>query len=343
MIDVRAAGYSLSEILAAPPRISDQIDGVCRTLDLQLKNDKAISGLLGQTVELYKGDDRLFYGRIMKRGIDDAGQASLIAYDPLFYFKKNPDDYYYKKNTVTATGVFKDLAAKTGVPVGNLANTRVVMPALYYQGGEPNKIAVDVLARTKAAGGKNFWYRFDPSKSNFGLQLFERIVPKEIWAFQVGINLTGASYEESAEEIVTQVKLVNRETGKTVIRKNEAMLNKFGKLQHFEEVDKDQAKNMDRLAISRLNDLSKIAVTSNVDGINPGNMPMLYSGDVIYVEEKHTGIMGAYHIRNVTQEYISEDLITVGMDIEKAAGIPDVQYEDATKDPNAEKKETKKK
>lgn len=346
MIDVRVNGYSLRDILTAPPKIGDQLDGVCRVLTLSVKSSKEIDNLLGQIVELYKGEERHFYGRILKRGIDVAGVVALTAYDPLIHFKRNTDDFYYKKGTMTATRVFQDLAAKTGVPVGSLANTKVVMPALYYQAAEPNSIGVDVLARTKTAGGSNFWFRFNPTKKFFGLQLFERKVPTEIWAFQIGVNLTGASYEESAEEIVTQVKLVNRETGKVVTRKNDKMYSTYGKFQHFEEVDKDQAKNMDRLAASKLASLSKVAVTSTVEGFNPGSMPMFFSGDVIYVEEKRTGIMGAYHIRNIDQEYVSEKLINISMDVEKAPSIPEVQYEEATVNPNkppAKKKTTKKK
>jgi len=341
MIDVRVAGYSLREILTAPPKISDQLDGVCRTLSLQVQNSKHIDNLLGKDVELYKGAERLFFGKIRRRGLNVSGALTLVAYDPLFHFKKNTDDFYYKKGTVTATKVYQDLAAKTGVKVGKLANTRVVLPALYYPKSEPNKIAVDVLARTKAAGGKNFWYRFDPSLKNFGLQLFERVVPTTIWAFQVGVNLTDASYEESAEELVTQVKLVNRETGKVVTKKNAKMLEDYGKLQHFEEVDKEQAASMDRKATSLLASLSKIVVTSKVSGFNPGSMPMFYSGDVIYVEERQTGMMGAYHIRNIDQEYVSENLINIAMDVEKTASIPDVQYDTATVNPNAEKPKKK--
>lgn len=341
MIDVRAGGYSLRDVLTAPPKISDHTDGVCRTLSLQIKNSKELKNLMGAIVEMYDGEERLFYGRIRKKGLDVNGAASLTAYDPLYHFKHNTDDFYFKKGTVTATKVFQDLAARTGVKVGKLANTKVVMPALYYQGGEPNKIAVDVLARTKAAGGKNFWYRYDPSVKNLGLQLFERVVPSEIWAFQVGVNLTAATYEESAEELITQVKLVNRDTGKVVIKKNDAMLERYGKTQHFEEVDKDQAATMDRKASALLKDLSRIVTTSKVDGFNNGDMPMFYSGDVIYVEERNTGLIGAYHIINVEQEYVSSKLVNIAMDIEKTASIAAVQYEDATTDPSAEAKKAK--
>lgn len=340
MIDVRAGGYSLRSVLTAIPKISDQTDGVCRTLTLQVKNSKEIKHLMGQTVEMYNGAERLFIGKIRRRGLDIEGSASLLAYDPLFHFKKNTDDYYYAKGTMTATKIFKDLAERTGIKVGDLANTKVVLPALFYRGGEPNKIAVDTLARTKAAGGKNFWFRYDPSVDNEGLQLFERIVPIEVWAFQLGVNLTDASYEESAEELFTQVKLVNRETGKVVIKQNKAAYDKYGQTQHFEEVDKEGAANMERQANSLIKQVSQVAVTSSIAGVNNGDMPMFFSGDVVYVEDKNTGLIGAYHIRNVDQEYVSKDLINVAMDITKAAGIPDIEYDSATTDPRVKEAAT---
>ncbi|MED3571967.1 hypothetical protein [Cytobacillus praedii] len=343
MIDVRVAGHSISPILSAPPRINDQADAVCRTLELSLKNDSFLSGLLGKPVELYNGKERWYFGNFFKRGADTEGQATLLAYDPLFYFKRNPDDYYYPKNTMTASKVFVDLAAKIGMKTAKIANTKIILPALFYQAADPDKILVDVLARTKASGGKSFWYRFDPSLDNFGLYLYERIVPKEVWAFQVGVNITSASYEANAEELVTQVKLINRETGKVVIRKNEGQAKAFGKLQHFEEVNKDEAPNMDRKAKQLLDELSKIKVTSKVDGINPGNMPQLFSGDLIYVEEKYTGLIGAYYIRNITQQLEGGGFVSIGMDIEAAQSVPAIQYENATKNPNEDKEKKKEK
>ena len=69
------------------------------------------------------------------------------------------------------------------------------------------------------------------------------------------------------------------------------------------------------------------------EGINTGVMPQLFSGDVIYVEEKVTGLIGAYHIINVTQTYESSQLIQLGFDLQLAPDIPTIQYEDATKAP----------
>lgn len=329
-LDVRINGQRVNELLTAPPSTKDSIDGVCRTLDLQLQAVPGIINYLGSPVELWYNGSLWFFGFVFRRGIDSSGASTYMAYDPLIWFKKRPDDYYYKN--MTATQIIRALAEELGVKVGSLANTGAVFPRLYYQGADPDKIAVDVLARTAQQTGRNYWFRYDPVN---GLELFERKVPAEIWAFQVGVNLVRAEYEESIEETATVVRLVNRETGKTVIRSNPDAIRKYGNMQHFEEVDKDAAATMEKRAQELLKQLSKVQVTSNIDGINPDRvMPQMYSGDVVYVEEAVTQLVGAYHIIEVTQTFESDDLVSLAMNIQAAPDIPTLQYENATQDPN---------
>jgi hypothetical protein len=162
-----------------------------------------------------------------------------------------------------------------------------------------------------------------------------------MWAFQVGINLTSAEYEESIEETATIVKLVNRETGKTVKKENSALKSMYGPLVHFEEVDKDQVNTMERKATDLLGQLGKVKVRQDINGINPdGVMPMFYSGDLIYVEEHNTGLIGAYYIEDLDQTYISSRLVEISASLTKAANIPDIEYEDATTKPDFLKTKT---
>jgi hypothetical protein len=335
-LDVRTNGLSLNGVLAAPPRISDQLNAACRSLELTAKTGK-LDGLIGKPVELWYNGSRWFYGVLFRRGIDDGGTASYFAYDPLFYFSKNPDDFYFKKG-VTATQVLKRLAEYVGVKVYKLLETGVALPALYYQGAPPDKVALDVLARTVQKNSKKYWYRFNPGVSDFGLQLFERVLPATVWAFQVGVNLTAANFSESIEETCTVVKLVNREKHKVVIKENAVAKAAYGRMQYFAEVDGDQAANMEKLALEYLAKLSKVTTEMAIEGVNPNRIiPQLFSGDYIYAEEKHTGIIGAYNILNITQTFISDNLVEIAADIQKQPEVPDVQYQDATKNPNAKK------
>jgi hypothetical protein len=332
-LDVRLNGQSLRDLLAGPPLIKDQLNAVCRTLDIKVRAADGLVNFIGQPIELWYGGKLWYFGFMFKRGYDSVGNVNYLAYDPLYYWKKNPNDYYFKN--MTGTQIAHDLGGKVGTKIGTLANTRAVFPQLYYPGAVPDKILIDTLARTAQQTGKKYWYRYDPVE---GLVIFERIVPSEIWAFQVGVNLTSARYEESIEETATVIKLVNRETGKTVTRADAEAIKRYGHMVHFEEVDKEAAPHMERKAQELLKNLAKVKITSSLEGINPdGVMPQLYSGDVIYVEEDFTQLIGAYHIQNITQTFVSDSLVQLGIDVQEAPDVPLLQYQDATKKPEREK------
>jgi hypothetical protein len=336
MLDIRINNQSLAPILAGPPKITDQLNTVCRTLEINVQQANGLSNYLGQPVELWYNGTRWYYGFLRKRGYKSDGSITYTAYDPLYFLKKNKDDFYFKN--VTATQAMRTLAEKSGVKVYSLANTGAVFKALYYQGAEGDKVATDLIARTYKETGTKYWYRYRPDKDGDGLHLYERKYPSKVWAFQVGVNLESAEYEESIEETCTVVKLINRETGKTVTRIDQAALKAWGHTVHFEEINKDEADGMEAKAQELLNNLAAVNTSMKADGINPNRlMPQFFSGDVIYVEEKNTRLLGAYFILNVVQTFESDDLVTLGFDIQIAPDIPVIQYTDATKQPDSTK------
>lgn len=335
MIDVRTNGLSLAQLLTAPPVLKDSVDGVCTTLELNLVCVDGFDVAKGQVIELWYRGVRWFIGVVFRRSVASNRSLKITAYDPLYYLKRTTDDWYF--DNMTGTQSFRQLAEKAGVRIAYLANTGAVLPLLYYKKAEADKVAVDLIARTHAANGRRYWYRYQPDDGNDGLILFERQVPSEVWVFQVGVNIESASLDESIEETATIVKLVNRETGKKVTVADSASLKQYGPLVHFEEVDKDQAKTMDARAAQLLKTLKAVGVTMQVTGINPdGIIPRLYSGDVIYVEEPVTRIIGGYYITNVTHTLVSADLVRLDFDLKAAPDVPAIQYDDA--DDEAKKK-----
>lgn len=336
-LDVRLNNQSLRELMSGPPRITDQLDAACRTLEIPAKSAAELENYMGQPVELWYGGKRWFVGFLMRRRFGADGAITYVAYDPLYFLKRNTDDWYFTDST--ATQAFKILADKSGVRVGPLAGTSVVFPQLYYQGASADKVAVDLLARTLRSGGKKYWFRYRPDDGADGLILFEKVVPSKIWAFQVGVNLTAASKEESLEETATVVRLINRETGKTVTKADATALKQYGQLVHFAEVDKDKADTMETDAQTLLDNLKRLGVTMAAEGINPDQaIPQLYSGDAIYVEEPVTGLVGGYYIRNLTQTFESDNLVTLSFDLTTAPDVPDLVYEDADKNPESDAK-----
>lgn len=331
MIDLRANGYHLGNLLAAPPKLDDAIDGICVTMTITLKGYKLATGDL---VELFFKGRRVFYGHVRRRKFGADGMADYTLYDPLFLLK-NEDDYYFKNQTLTQA--YTRLLKEAGIPVGKIANTKVVLPQLWYRATDGSKCLTDMIARQKRLNNKIYYPRFNPETAS--ADLVELVIPNELWAFQVGVNLTSATYEEDATAVASAVKLVNRETGKSVVKVNAASEKKYGKLQKLIEVDKEAANQMDSMATSELAKVSRVGFTASAEGINPGTMPIFRSADLVYVEEKYTGLLGGYHIRNVSQAFVDDELIQVGVDIQKTAFVPDIQVTDATSDPD--KKESK--
>jgi hypothetical protein len=307
-------------------------------LEVPVQNAPDLENYIGQAVELWYGGKRWFVGVMTRRTKDATGNFVYTAYDPLYYLKRNVDDWYFKNTT--ASQAYKILAEKSGVRIANLENTRAIFKALYYQGTEGDKVAIDLLARTFQANSKKYWFRYQPDDGADGLILFERKIPDQLWMFQVGVNLTAANIEESIEETCTVVKLVNRETGKIVTKVNKDAVQQYGQLVHFDEVDKDKAATMDKDAKAALDRKSKIGITMTAEGVNPDQtIPQLYSGEWIYVEEKNTRIIGGYCIKGITHTFETNNLIRLSFEIQSTADLADIYYDDmidkSTKQPKA--------
>lgn len=304
--------------------LEDPIESPNRRLKFKLKRDNArqVANFLGQTATISVNGSTWFEGVVMVKGRDTTGRIQYTANDPAFYLGKNPGDYVYQQQAGEA--IVQNLAEACGVAVGWMDPTGVVFPQLLYRGKYPDKIVLDVIARL-VQNGKKFWYRYQPG---VGLVFFERGIPTLAWVFEIGVNLTNASYEETIEAQITRATLVNRETGEVITREATEKLHP-GNVTNFEETDKTGAE-MAGIVDSKLAKLSQVGTTMRIEGVNPGVMPMFWAGDAVYIHEPETNIVGGYYLKNVTQTIISDNLVILGADVIKARDIPEIQYEDAT-------------
>lgn len=327
VLQLKIDGKDFTGLLTGEPQIKDQLNACCRTLDFQLALTGIPQDLLAHSVELFYGGKRWFIGEVKKQKDGHDGLNKLTAYDPLFLFSKHDDDYYFENQT--ATQMAKTMANKIGIKIYKLENTKAVIAYVLYKKGSPSKIMVDALARTWNAGGDKFWFRYDPVHD--GIALIRRTVPEKIWAFKTGNNLISADRERSIEEMCNTVKLVNRETGKTVSKVNAKNKALYGNTQYYEEIS-DKDTNMASYAAEKLKSLSSIKSTLAMSGVNSdGAMGQFFVGDPIYVEEKNTGMVGGYWITNVTHTFQSNDMIQLDFDLTATEDIPTIQYDSATK------------
>lgn len=324
-LQLKIDGNDFTGVLAGNPVIKDQLNACCRTLTFKLSLYGNRRDLLAHKVELYYNGKRWFIGEIKKQKEEHDGTNSITVYDPLFSFGKFEDDYYFKNQT--ATQIMVSMAKKLGIKVYKSENTRFVISYVLYKKGAPDKIMVDVLARTWNGGGDKFWFRYDPEHD--GILLKRRTVPDMIWAFKTGGNLLSSSRERSIEDMYNTVKLINRETGKTVTKVNAKNKALYGNTQYYEEIN-DKDTNLSTYAENKIKALSKITSTMSMSGVNSdGAMGQFFVGDPIYVEEKNTGMVDGYWIRNVSHTFLSDDAIQLDFDLTATEDIPEIQYDDS--------------
>jgi hypothetical protein len=325
LVDILIGGVKFTPVLVGAPAISDDINAVCRILSFSIVQKENPQKYYGKTAELLYNGERWFKGHVKRQKQGSDGKVDLVAYDPCFLFTKHADDYYFKNQT--ANQIITTLARKCNIKVASIESTGAVFPYLYYPGADPDKIVIDVLARTKSANGRKFWFRYDPVKD--GLIVFERKIPAKLWAFQTGINLLEASKSESIENLYSTVKLVHRESGKNVVKTNADAKTNFGNTQYFEEVN-DDVKDLNAKAAELLADLSKVVVTMDITATNPkGIMKQFYTGDAIYIQEPNTGLGGGYYLRSLTQTFAAPDLIQIAADVLLSPELPVIQFEKA--------------
>jgi hypothetical protein len=328
---LRVGKYDLSNVLTSPPKLTDQLESICRTLDFSIYSPEPLPKLYGSPVELYYNDKRWFFGFLFVQDVEDSGQVSFKAYDPLYYFKKTPNDYYFKG--MTASQGLNYLAEQVGVVVANIGDTGAVLGNLYYSNKTPDKIAVDLIARSYQKNNRKFWFRFNPDVNSFGLEVFERVMPEKAWAFQYGVNLTKGKSKGSIEETTPVVRFISRETGKEVLLVDDEALKTYGHMVTLKEVNKDDVDDMDADAKTLFDKVSKPKEEQSIEGINPeAKMPMFFAGDVVYAEEKHTALIGGYYIKNVVHTFHSDKVISLTMDLQLRPDIPQVLYEDQKND-----------
>ena len=127
------------------------------------------------------------------------------------------------------------------------------------------------------------------------------------------------------------VKLINRETGKTATKVNAKNKALYGNTQYYEEIS-DKDKNLSKMAKQKLKSLSKITSTMSMSGLNSdGAMGQFFVGDPIYVEEKNTGMVGGYWVRNVSHTFLADDAIQLDFDLTATEDIPEIQYDNSKK------------
>lgn len=190
----------------------------------------------GDIIQLYINGVGRFYGYIFKieNKVSDSS-FTITCYDQIKYLLYNATYLFVNKK---ASEIIKLISEEFKLRVGVITDTQFVIPKLL----EDNKKLLDIISEalylTSDNGGGQYCLYDD-----FGyLNLKSLIEMKTEFVLSDTTHITDGNLKKDIEDSYNMFKLVrdNESTGKrdTFIYKNSELINKWGKLQYFDVVDK---------------------------------------------------------------------------------------------------------
>lgn len=258
---------------------------------LNAPNDSNITKLKlniapGDILELYEEDKLIFYGEVQtseKR--DEIGIVSYKARDLLDHLLRIIHKQKFKNKTPEA--ITKELCKKYGIPIGSIAATKKVIKKLIIDDSSLYDIIMTAYAKASKSTGKKHMAYMSGKKlcvktkgtivSNYELDEYK--------------NLSEASYEETIENMVDQVKIYNDKGKQVGVVKNAAHIKRYGIYQSV--YTKEKGVNAQTAAKNMLNGIEKKVNVSTIDG----NIKCI-SGNAVKVTDTATGLKGIFWIQN---------------------------------------------
>lgn len=251
----------------------------------------------GKELRFYHNDEFLFRGIVFSDEINSKGHHSVTAFDDNVYLTKVLDDRRFVN--IKASDIARRLCNDFGVPVGSISDTGYVIPKLMRRSNTLYDMIIDALTITKKQTGRRFFIYNELGKFMLK-ERGERIISGTIAAAD---TLLDASYSQSIEDLKSQVKVVGGDDSSpiTVTVKDDALIQRFGMMQHLEQVDEKMTKSqIEQRARELLRQLGTIDDEASVTAL--GNTKAV-AGASMHIREPMTGIIGDYYIVTDTHQF----------------------------------------
>lgn len=187
----------------------------------------------GDCVRCYLGDKQIFQGYIFTRKFDREGTVQVTAYDQLRYFQ-NKFSYVFEKKT--ASQIIKALCADYELNIGEIANTKYIIPAIAEENSSAFDIALTVLQETLMNTGDMYVLYDDCGKIRVSDVLDMAVTTlinentAENYDYQSSID------NDAYNEIVLYYKDKDSGSVKVYEERGDRNISKWGLLRYFEEV-----------------------------------------------------------------------------------------------------------
>lgn len=263
---------------------------------LNAPNDSNITKLklniaVGDIIKLYKGDTLLFYGEVQtseKR--DEIGTVSYKARDLLDHLLRINHKQKFKNKTPEA--ITKAICKKYGITTGSITATKKVIKKLIIDDSSLYDIIMTAYTKAAKSTGKKYMAYMN------GKKLCVKVKGTTVSDYELDEykNLSEASYEESIENMIDQVKIYNDKGKQVGAVKNASNIKRYGIYQSL--YTKEKGVNAQTAAKNMLNGIEKKVNVSAIDG----NVKCI-SGNAVKVYDAATGLKGLFWIQNDTHTW----------------------------------------
>lgn len=252
LIEVGNTIYDISEIVTNIS-YTDTLNDGCSKLEFSYLRDNDLVVTNGSVVRFKYNTTNIFYGYVFKTSFNSKEEINVVAYDQLRYGKAK-DTIVVSNDTVDS--LVRKMCNYFGLRAGSLDNTGFILPLAVQDSKTWLDIIYEAISETLVGTGRKYALR-----DEFGsltLRNLESLTTNLI----LGDNSLVYDYDYSKsidEEFYNQIKLVsdNETTGKrdTYITKDSGSISKYGLLQYFEVLDKNENGSK---VISKANSLLKL-------------------------------------------------------------------------------------
>ena len=232
----------------------------------------------GNAVSFKVNGTAVFYGYLFRIARDKTEEITLTCYDQLRYLK-NKDTYIF--NNTTANRIAGSICRDFGVRTGELEETAFVIPYVVYD----NKTLIDMIQDSidmTLTNTKKMYVLYD----DYGKVTIRQIARMKVGLMVDADTAESFSYESSIDdETYNRIQLMYEDSDSKErtfwTAEDKTTQNKWGTLQYFESINKDEkdsAQNKANMLLQLYNYKTKRLTVSNVLGdlrVRAGSMIMV--------------------------------------------------------------------
>jgi hypothetical protein len=304
------------------------INGTSRTLEVRYLDDSTIAKL-GDNVEFYVDEDKLFIGKVFSVEVTGQSQIKTFScFDNSIYLNKN---YFVKNfNRKKPSQILKEICGELKLEVGNLPKDIVdcTYPAV-------NRSGYQIILNAYTIQHRKDKKIYSIVSNDGKIEVIEQGAMADVLLHSEQ-DIKSSKYGEDIEKMVNQIVIYKTEKEKQQIVdkvENKEDKEKYGLFQKVMQYDKD------RDNISNAKEMLKsVEKTGNITCL--GNV-LIQSGYSIGIHEPHTNLVGSFLVKNDTHIW-ENDVYYCDVELAFENVMDKTEFEDKPKSKKSKNKKSKK-